>query len=72
MPYFIYQIDDNKQLTYLDQNSNYRQARDQARELRANQSPDDKTAIKLIFAQNQNEAERLLTTTREAPIVGDD
>ena len=72
MPYYIYRVDAKKQLTYLDQDTNYRKARDTARSLRGEQSENDATTIKLIFASNQNEAERLLQTTREAPIIGDD
>ncbi|PLY13498.1 MAG: hypothetical protein C0631_13895 [Sedimenticola sp.] len=72
MPYFIYNIDPKKQLTYLDNNPNYREAREQARGLRAAQAEDDKGTIKIVFAQNQNEAERLLQATREAPVIGDD
>ena len=72
MPYYIYKVDTKKQLTYLDQDANYRQARDRARNLRSEQAKNDSATIKLIFASNQNEAERLLQATREAPIIGDD
>ena len=72
MPYFIYRISPDKQLDCLEQHAKYRAAREQARQLRADQSADDPDTIKLIFAESQGEAERLLLTPREVPVEGDD
>ena len=41
-------------------------------ELRAAQPEGTTDTIKMVFAEHQNEAERLLLTPREAPVEGDD
>ncbi len=72
MPYFLYRISQNKNLHCLDKYAKYREARDRARVVRSEQAKDDTDAIRVIFANNENEAEILLLTRREAPIEGDD
>ncbi|MET0012307.1 MAG: hypothetical protein ABW082_15870 [Sedimenticola sp.] len=72
MPYFIYRIETDKTLEKLESFPKYRDAKNRAKELRANQAEGDIATIKIIFAQNPNEAERLLLTPREAPVEGDD
>lgn len=72
MPYFIYRIESEKELVLLESFPKYREAKLQAKSLRAEQESGDIATIKIIFANNQIEAERLLTTPREAPIQGDD
>jgi hypothetical protein len=72
MPYFLYRISQKKNLQCLDKFGKYKEARDRARELRTAQAQDDRDSIRVIFANNENEAEILLLTPREAPVEGDD
>lgn len=72
MPYYIYRIRPPLQLEPIDVHPDYQGARRLARGLREAQSQDDPSKVRLIFAQTASEAERLLTTPREAPPNGDD
>lgn len=72
MPYFVFRIDAEAQPEYLDKYANYREARDCARQLRSELPAGDTSTYKMIFANNEIEAEKLLTTPREAPVEGDD
>lgn len=72
MPYFVYQISEDKQLQYIDTIEKYRDARNHVRQLRNDQAKGDRSFIRLIHANNQLEAERLLLTHREPPVEGDD
>jgi len=73
MPYFVYKITDsnsNEQNLELQTSfDDYRDARDLARSMRAEQNANDSVIIKIIFADNEQEAEARLTETREAPIL---
>ncbi|MCB1863372.1 MAG: hypothetical protein H6964_02350 [Chromatiaceae bacterium] len=72
MPYFVYQISEDKQLKCIDSIENYKAARNQVRQLRSEQMKDDTSLIRLIHASSQLEAERLLLTPRATPVEGDD
>ncbi|MCP4287743.1 MAG: hypothetical protein GY792_25450 [Gammaproteobacteria bacterium] len=72
MPYFVYQITEDKQLQCLDNIVNYKEARNQVRALRVQQRENDSSLIRLIHANSELEAERLLLTPRATPIEGDD
>ncbi|MEW8013679.1 MAG: hypothetical protein B0D96_03910 [Candidatus Sedimenticola endophacoides] len=72
MPYFIYRIHTDKRLEPEGSFNSYREAKHQAKALRADQDPDEQTSVRIIFAHNPIEAERLLLTPREAPVEGDD
>ncbi|MCB1759459.1 MAG: hypothetical protein KDI68_06720 [Gammaproteobacteria bacterium] len=72
MPYFVYQIAEDKQLEMLEKHEKYREARTRVRELRAEQPEGSGELIRLIHAGTQMEAERLLLTPREVPVEGDD
>ncbi|HXK56576.1 MAG: hypothetical protein KDI74_14360 [Gammaproteobacteria bacterium] len=72
MPYFVYQITEDKQLQCIERIEKYRDARNHVRELRSQQASNDTSLIRLIHASSELEAERLLLTTREAPVEGDD
>lgn len=71
MPYFVYQISPQRKLTYIDTHTRYKDARAQVRQLREQQGTagDD---IRMIFAQQQSEAERLLSTPRDERVIGED
>jgi len=72
MPYFVYQITEDKNLQCIDKIEKYRDARNQVRQLRSKQTSDDTSHIRLIHASTELEAERLLLTTRQVPVEGDD
>ncbi|WPL18041.1 hypothetical protein Thiowin_03092 [Thiorhodovibrio winogradskyi] len=72
MPYFVYQVSTNRQLTYIDTKERYQDARTLVRELRAKNSADDKGEYRLIFAHQQGEAEKLLSTPRDERVIGED
>ncbi|HED14239.1 MAG TPA: hypothetical protein ENI62_11420 [Gammaproteobacteria bacterium] len=74
MPYFIYRIlpGPTKVITTLEklqQFDNFQEAKTSARNLRAEQSVEDSSQIKVMFAANQLRAEEELLEKREAPIL---
>jgi hypothetical protein len=76
MPYFVYHIAlhdaGKKSLTHLETFSDYKSARALAREKRAALAAGGQEDVRLIFAKNQVEAEKLLSTPREERVVGED
>ena len=75
MPYFVYQIvtqadNGRKTLTHLETFGDFKSARKLAREKRAGAAASED--YRLIFAKNQVEAEKLLSTPREERVVGED
>lgn len=71
MPYFLYMIDPQKKMTCLGSHSGYRDAKQEVRHLRES-AEDTQNDYRMIFANNENEAEHLLSAKREEPIQGDD
>lgn len=73
MPYYVFRITQATQLVKnLDLQESfeeYKEARNYAREQRAQQVADDKAIIKLVFAASQLEAEEHLLEQREKPIL---
>ena len=74
MPYFIYKVlpDDKnsqKNFTLVDTFEEYKTARERARMERQRQDESEKHIFKIIFADNEDDAETTLTTPREAPIL---
>jgi exonuclease VII small subunit len=73
MPYFVYKIaasNSNEQNLDLQKSfDTYREARSLARSMRAELDAGASIIIKIIFADNEQEAEERLTETREAPIL---
>lgn len=72
MPYFVYKVSPKLQLTYIDTQERYQDARTQVRELRANRAPEEDGEFRLIFANQQGEAEKLLSTPRDERVIGED
>ncbi|RMD71844.1 MAG: hypothetical protein D6819_00485 [Gammaproteobacteria bacterium] len=72
MPYFIYRISPTRQLTLVQSFAKFQEAKEAARALRASQEPGDRDTIKIIFAKDTGEAERLLLTPRERQPSEDD
>lgn len=74
MPYFIYKVTQSsapmdRRIEFQHRFDVYKEAKLKARSLRAGQQAEDKNDIKIIFADNEDEAEKRLTEVREAPIL---
>ena len=72
MPYFVYRISTDRKLTLIDTFVKFKEAKDHARSLRAQQAADDRNIIRMIFAEDQKKAQLLLTDLRTAKTEGDD
>ncbi len=74
MPYFIYRVDNApmdlvKNLELLDQKEKFKEAKQVARQLRAEHPDLPPEAFKVVFAATPLEAEELLMEKREKPIL---
>ena len=74
MPYFIYKITSGstgaiKGLEYIDKYDEFKQAKKFIREQRIAIGHDSRTTIKMIFANDELEAEQRLREPRNAPIL---
>lgn len=74
MPYFVYRIENAemamlKQLQLINTFESFKEAKTYAREQRIAQQADDRAIIKVMFADNELQAEELLMEKREKPIV---
>jgi len=74
MPYYIYKITPGptqltRTLEKLEQHEGYQDARKRARELRAAMHSSDPYHIKIMFADNELDAEEKLMQKREQPIL---
>lgn len=76
MPYYIYKITSGstgaiKNLECIDKYDVYKQAKKFVREKRVEFEEDNRTTLKMIFAEDEFEAEQRLTASasRDAPIV---
>lgn len=64
MPYFVYRISPERKLTLLDTLDKFKQAKDLARSLRAQQPPGVNDVFRMIFAESPKKAQILLTDAR--------
>lgn len=74
MPYYVYRMQNAelamlKQLDLINEFESFKEAKNFAREQRAQQAEGDAATIKVIFADNQLSAEEQLMEKREQPIV---
>ena len=74
MPYFIYRINQGptaivKNLELIKEYEAYKDAKNLVKEMRAEQSKDDHSELKIMFADNQLHAEEQILETREKPII---
>lgn len=69
MPYFIYKTFPNRTCEYIKDYESFREARAFARETRKNLTVQDNCNIKIMFAKDAAEAETLILTPRERPIL---
>lgn len=65
MPYFVYQIDADKVLTYIDEFDDFKSAKDLCRSKRDEGAIPENGNIRLIFAKNKKEAKSLLKEKRK-------
>jgi hypothetical protein len=78
MPYFIYNVHTTaglaiKQLEKVGQFPTFKEASTEAKRLRADPELAAGCAVKVIFAENELQAEDLLSQVREPePMIGDD
>lgn len=82
MPYFVYYVESNpdstkkKTLEHVETLDNFKAARTLARERRAELAESGANGgardCRLIFAKNQTEAEKLLSTPRDERVIGED
>ncbi|MBC6414555.1 MAG: hypothetical protein GDA45_06720 [Chromatiales bacterium] len=71
MPYFIYKISkqpEESKIEKLDCYTSFKEAKNQVRKIRANLTSDTDTA-RIIFADNQQEAEAKLSEKRTPPVL---
>ena len=72
MPYFVYKVFSGRKVELVDRFDGYRDARNHARDLRGALPPDADHTIRVIFANNESEASRLLAEKREPRPLGED
>lgn len=72
MAYFVYNIFPDKKPELLDEYASYREARDNVRERRKQLDDNAEHTVRLVHANNNAEAERLLNTKREARPAGEE
>ncbi len=74
MPYFIYRINQGptaivKNLELVKECEAYKEAKNLVKTMRNEQSEDDKSELKIMFADNQLLAEEQILETRDKPII---
>ena len=75
MPYYIYKIFEfpMKRMEKIEQHEIYKQGSERSKTLRRDLALTEQCQVKLIFAENELQAEELLMQVREpAPELGDD
>lgn len=74
MPYYLYKIAEGptaliKNLEMMEAFEGFKDAKNKARELRAESAPEGSVSYKVIFAESELEAEERLQEQRDAPIL---
>lgn len=69
MPYFVYKVFPNRTCESIASFDQYKDARELARETRANLTVQDNCTVKVMHARDATEAESLILTPRERPIL---
>jgi hypothetical protein len=77
MPYFVYHIThdtqtNTKTLSHIETFDNYKDARALARSKRAEGDLAANEEVRMIFAKNAVEAEKILSAPREERVIGED
>ncbi len=69
MPYFVYKVFPNRSCEAVESFEQYKPARELARETRAELTLQDNCTVKVMHAKDAAEAESLILTPRERPIL---
>lgn len=69
MPYFVFKVFPNRTCEQIAEFDEYKQARALARDTRANLTLQDNCTVKVMHAKDSKEAETLILTPRERPIL---
>jgi hypothetical protein len=69
MPYFVFKVFPNKTCEQIGEFEQFKEARALARDTRANLTLQDNCTVKVMHAKNSSEAETLILTPRERPIL---
>lgn len=72
MAYFVYRVGERagqKHLEYLERHDAYRDARLSVRQRRARLPADSGFAVRMVFADSEEQAEALLRKKRDAPVL---
>jgi len=69
MPYYVYKLFPNRAIEYINDFESYKEARSLARDTRAATTVQGNYKVKVMFAENSREAESLILTPRERPIL---
>ena len=69
MRYFVYKVFPNRVAEHIADFATYREARALARKTRAALSAQDNYTVKIMFANTAAEAESLILTPRERPVL---
>ena len=72
MPYFIYHIKSSRQLEHIDTKTSYQEAKALVRERRSELDSEEQFSVRMIFANNQQEAEKILSAPRDERVIGED
>lgn len=72
MPYYVYAIAPPRRLSLLGTFESYREAKALARSKRAEPDAGDPATVRLVFAPDADEAQRLLTEVREPRPMGEE
>lgn len=72
MPYFVYKILPPSSLTHIETKDYYRDARTLVRRLRREHPSAEILRYRMVFANSQAEAEKLLSKPRDHRVVGED
>lgn len=71
MAYHLFEINPFKQLTFIETKATYREAKQKVRELRKSAALGTGVTVRMMFATDQHEAERLLKEKREHRPMGE-
>jgi hypothetical protein len=72
MQYYIFKRTSTRQLTHIDTKEKYKDARNLIRGLRQDQPPGQDFEYRMILANNQAEAEKLLSRPPDERVIGED
>jgi len=72
MPYFVYRIEPENKLEYVDNYEKYRDAKVKINELRKAETAESEAICRMIHAANKSNAEKLLLVPRDERIIGDE